>query len=101
MSFENYRILSRQVLCFQPKCASNAVQVNAIMDCTRCSSLDPVDVHPGSLVELVIELFLLALVVCDASLVDCHLSVGSCGAALGQSARVDDKHTVNDLKIRI
>lgn len=62
--------------------------------------LDPVDVHPGSLVELVIQLLLLALLVCDVPLVDCHLSVGACGAALGQSARVDDEDTVDDLHLK-
>ena len=67
-------------------------------DCTRCCSLDPVDVHSGSLVELVVELLLLALVVCDASLVDCHLGVGACGPALGQSTGVDNEDAIDDLK---
>jgi hypothetical protein len=48
----------------------------------------------------VVQLLLLALLVCDVPLVDCHLSVGARGAALGQSARVDDEDTVDDLQLK-
>lgn len=70
-------------------------------DCTTCCTLDPIDVHPGSLVELVVKLLLLALLVCNVPLVDGHLGVGTCGAALGQSTRVDDKNTVDDLELQM
>lgn len=66
---------------------------------TVCCSLDPVDVYTSPLIELVVELFLLALFVRDDSWVDCHLGVGSSGATLRQSAGVDGEHTVDDLKV--
>jgi len=65
---------------------------------TRRCFLDPVDVDSGSLEELVVKLLLLAFLVCDIALVDCHLGIGTRGAALGKSARVDDKDTVDDLE---
>lgn len=63
----------------------------------RVRPLDPIDVHPSTLIELVIELFLFTLFIGDNSRVDSHLGVGSCSTTLRQSSWVDDEHTVDDL----
>lgn len=64
---------------------------------TRGCRLDPIYVHTSSCVELVIELFLLALVISDDSGVNRHLGVCSCGTTLRQCTRVDDEYAVDDL----
>ena len=59
--------------------------------------LDPIDVHPGALIELMIKLFLLTLVIRDSPRVNCHLGIGACSSALRQSAWIDHKNAIDNL----
>lgn len=59
--------------------------------------LDSVDIDTRPFVQLMVELLGLALFICHISRMDCHLCIGTGGAALGKGAGVDNEYTFDNL----